>query len=189
VQGKANHAGTTPMDSRADALLAAARVVAGLPDLAAVIPDQRATCGRITVAPGAVNVIPNEAVFTVDLRNGDDARLAEAERRLKTLVEESAARGGVTVSMRKLGRVPPARCHADVLSKIETSAKDLNLPFRRMISGAGHDAQILSRVCPTAMIFIPNRDGLSHSPYEYASPEAVENGANVLLGTVLKLAG
>lgn len=188
VRGAANHAGTTPMDSRQDAGLAAARIVAALPDLASAIPDQRLTCGRFSVAPGVVNVIPNEAVFTVDLRNGDQVRLQEAEQRFTALVEQTAARSGVTAGIRLLGGVPPQACDASVLAVIEQSARTLGYPVRRMVSGAGHDAQILARICPTAMIFVPSRGGVSHSPAEYSSPEDLEAGANVLLHTALLLA-
>lgn len=189
VRGAANHAGTTPMQGRRDAGLAAARIVAALPDLASAIPDQRATCGRFSVAPGVVNVIPHEAVFTVDLRNGDPARLAEAEAHFNALVQETAARSGVSAEIRTLGRVPPQRCDPGVVFEIEAAAAGLGYPSRRMVSGAGHDAQILARICPTAMIFVPSRDGVSHSPAEYSSPEALEVGANVLLHTALRLAG
>lgn len=189
LRGVANHAGTTPMNRRRDAALAAAQVVAALPDLAAALPDQRATCGRFSVAPGVVNVIPHEAVFTVDLRNGDPQRLAEAEARFEVLVQETTARTGVEAEIRTLGRVPPQRCDLGVVSEIEAAAAGLGYPTRRMVSGAGHDAQILARICPTAMIFIPSRDGVSHSPAEYSTPQAVAAGANVLLHTALRLTG
>ncbi|MCS7011642.1 MAG: Zn-dependent hydrolase [Anaerolineales bacterium] len=189
VRGAANHAGTTPMDNRRDAALAAARIVASLPDLASSIPDQRATCGRFSVAPGIVNVIPHEAIFTVDLRNGDPARLLEAETQFRARVQEISSRSNVLAEIRLLGHVPPQRCDPQVVSVIESVATDLAYPSRRMVSGAGHDAQILARICPTAMIFIPSRDGVSHSPAEYSTPEALEAGANVLLHTALRLAG
>ncbi len=189
VHGAANHAGTTPMEGRRDAGLAAARIVAALPDLASAIPNQRVTCGRFSVAPGMVNVIPNEAIFTVDLRNGNPARLQESEGRFTTLVEQTAARSGVNAEVRLLGGVPPQTCDAGVVAEIEKSARELGYSSRRMVSGAGHDAQIMARICPTAMIFVPSRDGVSHSPAEYSSPEDLEAGANVLLHTALQLAG
>ncbi len=189
VRGAANHAGTTPMDSRRDAGLAAARIVSALPDLAAGIPDQRATCGRFSVSPGVVNVIPHEAVFTVDLRNSDPERLQEAGRQFTHLVEQTAFQTGVTAEIRVLGQVPPQRCAAPVVAEIVRSAGRLGYSVKRMVSGAGHDAQILARICPTAMIFVPSRDGVSHSPLEYSSPDALAAGANVLLHTALRLAG
>jgi N-carbamoyl-L-amino-acid hydrolase len=187
VRGRANHAGTTPMDARADAGLAAARIVAALPGLAAGIPGQKATCGIFGLKPGAVNVIPHEAVFTVDLRNSDEARLQDAERMLAGLALQTASAAGCTAELRTLGHVPPAACAPEILRRIEAAAGELGHSWRRMTSGAGHDAQILSRICPTGMIFIPSRDGLSHSPHEYSSPEDVAAGADVLLRTVLSL--
>jgi N-carbamoyl-L-amino-acid hydrolase len=187
VRGRASHAGTTPMDSRADAALAAARILAALPGLAAGIPGQKATCGIFGLKPGAVNVIPHEALFTVDLRNTDEARLQDSERMLAGLVQQTASAAGCTAEVRTLGHVPPAACDPQVLRRIEAAAGELGHSWRRMTSGAGHDAQILSRICPTGMIFIPSRDGLSHSPYEYSSPEDVAAGADVLLRSVLAL--
>lgn len=189
VRGAANHAGTTPMEGRRDAGLAAARIVAALPDLASAIPNQRVTCGRFSVAPGVVNVIPNEAIFTVDLRNGDSARLQEAEGHFSALVEQIAARSNVNADVRRLGGVLPQACDLSVVMEIEKSARELGYSSRRMVSGAGHDAQIMARICPTAMIFVPSRDGVSHSPAEYSCPEDLEAGANVLLHTALRLAG
>jgi N-carbamoyl-L-amino-acid hydrolase len=188
LQGAANHAGTTPMDHRQDAGLAAARIVVALPDLAAAIPDQRTTCGRFSVSPGAVNVIPEQAVFTVDLRNGESSRLLEAEKRFRSLVEQVSIQSNVTAEILTLGGVPPQKCDAGVVEVIEASSRELGYSCRRMVSGAGHDAQILARICPTAMIFVPSRDGISHSPVEYSSPEELECGANVLLHAALRLA-
>jgi beta-ureidopropionase / N-carbamoyl-L-amino-acid hydrolase len=189
VHGAANHAGTTPMDSRQDAGLAAARMVAGLPELAAALPDQRATCGRFSVEPGVVNVIPQEAVFSVDLRNGDPDRLEQAGQRFRALVDQIASQASVKADVRVLGQVPPQRCDAGVVETVEAAARRLGCPSQRMVSGAGHDAQIMARICPTAMIFVPSRGGVSHSPAEYSSPEALEAGANVLLQAALHLAG
>ena len=189
IQGAANHAGTTPMELRHDAGLVAARVIAFLRELATAMgPNQRTTCGRLSLSPAVINVIPEKAVLTVDLRNGDDAILQEAEKRLAAFVEAAAAQESVTAATRLLARVPPAQCHPLVIEQIEQAAQDLGYPFRRMTSGAGHDAQIVARVCPTAMIFVPSKDGISHSPAEYSSPGDLEAGANVLLHTVLRLA-
>lgn len=188
VSGRANHAGTTPMDARADAGLAAARILSALPELAAGIPGQKATCGILGLRPGAVNVIPHAAVFTVDLRNGDEDRLLESERMLTQLAVKTASACGCSAALRTLGHVPPADCDPEVVHQIESAAAELGHPWRRMTSGAGHDAQILARICPTGMIFIPSRGGLSHSPEEYSSPEDVAAGADVLLRTVLALA-
>jgi N-carbamoyl-L-amino-acid hydrolase len=187
VRGAANHAGTTPMDSRRDAGLAAARIVSQLPELAAGLPGQKATCGRFTLDPGAVNVVPRAAVFTVDLRNGDEKLLEQAEERLAALAEKTAATAGCTTALERIGYARPADCDPGVVQMIEAAAVERGYAFQRMTSGAGHDAQFLARRCPTGMIFIPSREGVSHSPHEYSSPEAVEAGANVLLAAALRL--
>ncbi len=189
LRGAANHAGTTPMDLRRDAGLAAARIAAYLRDLAAELgPDQRATCGMIAFRPNVINVIPGEARLSVDLRNPDEAVLRQAEQRLAAFIQRVAAEERVEAETRRLVYVAPARCDPDVVAVIEAAAASLGLSCRRMTSGAGHDAQILARRFPTAMIFIPSRGGVSHSPAEYSSPDDLAAGANVLLQTVLKLA-
>ncbi len=189
LRGAANHAGTTPMDLRRDAGLAAARIVAYLRDLATDLgPAQRATCGMIAFQPNVINVIPGEARLSVDLRNTDEAVLRQAEARLAAFIERVAAEEGVEVERRRLVDVAPARCDPAVVAVIEAAAASLGLSCRRMNSGAGHDAQILARHFPTAMIFIPSQGGVSHSPAESSTPEDLTAGANVLLRTVLELA-
>lgn len=189
LRGAANHAGTTPMDLRRDAGLVAARIIAYLRDLATDLgPDQRATCGMVAFQPNVINVIPGEARLSVDLRNTDEAALQQAEERLATFIERVAAQEGVEAALRRLVYVSPARCDPGVVAVIEAAAARLGLSCRRMASGAGHDAQILARHFPAAMIFIPSRDGISHSPAESSSPEDLAAGANVLLQTVLTLA-
>jgi N-carbamoyl-L-amino-acid hydrolase len=189
LRGAANHAGTTPMDLRRDAGLAAARIIAYLRDLAKDLgPAQRATCGMIAFCPNVINVVPGEALLSVDLRNTDETTLQEAERRMAAFIEKVAAEESVEATTRRLVYVPPARCDTGVVAVIEAAAAEWGLSCRRMTSGAGHDAQILARHFPAAMIFIPSRGGISHSPAEDSSPEDVVAGANVLLRTVLKLA-
>jgi N-carbamoyl-L-amino-acid hydrolase len=189
IRGAANHAGTTPMDSRRDAGLAAAKIIQFLRELANSLPDQRATCGRLSFSPGVINVIPGEAIMTVDLRNGEDELLREAEDRLSDYLKGIAGEEKVEITSRMLARVSPSRCDPSIVAEIEASAKELGYSHRRMVSGAGHDAQIMAHICPTAMIFIPSKDGISHSPAEYSRPEDIEAGANVLLQTALRLAG
>jgi len=188
ITGAANHAGTTPLDARRDAGLAAAKVIQYLRELAKGLPDQRATCGRLSFLPDVINVIPGEATLTVDLRNGDDTVLKKAEQQLAEYLASLVEQENVEISSRMLARVSPSRCDPSVVALIEESARGLGLAHRRMVSGAGHDAQIVARTCPTAMIFIPSKDGISHSLAEYSRPEDIEAGANVLLHTALRLA-
>jgi len=189
VNGASNHAGTTPIDLRRDAGLAAARMIESLREIAIDIGgEQRATCGMISFEPNAINVIPSKAVFTVDLRNSDGATLKEAEERLYARAKELETSDGVSITFRDLEHVPPVKFDPAVVDVIEAATKELDIPAKRMVSGAGHDAQLLAEICPTAMIFVPSRGGISHSPNEYSSPEDLERGANVLLHAALKIA-
>jgi len=189
VTGAANHAGTTPIALRRDAGLAAAKMIASMREIATTIGgEQRATCGMIAFEPNAINVIPGKAVFTVDLRNSDGDALIQAEERLYACAKEVADSDGVSISIRALEHVLPVKFNPVVVDVIEQTADELGIPARRMVSGAGHDAQLLASICPAAMIFVPSRDGISHNPDEYSSPEDLETGANVLLHAALKLA-
>ncbi len=189
VNGAANHAGTTPIELRRDAGLAAAQIIQYLRQAALELGgNQRATCGSLHFEPDVINVIPGKAAFTIDLRNTDAEVLREAERRLRAFAAELAGRDDLEIDMRPLVYVPPARFEPSLVDVIEQSARELGYSHRRMISGAGHDAQIMARKYAAAMIFVPSRGGISHSPAEYSSPEDLEAGANVLLRTVLKAA-
>jgi N-carbamoyl-L-amino-acid hydrolase len=189
ITGAANHAGTTPIALRRDAGLAAAKIIQYLRELTLDLGgDQRATCGVIRFEPEIINVVPGKAVFTIDLRNTDETALKEAEQRLRAYAEELAKQDGVDIDMRLLSYVPPQAFDPRVIETVEGAAQMLGYAHRRMISGAGHDAQIMARKYPVGMIFIPSRGGVSHSPAEYSSPEDLAAGANVLLQTVLELA-
>ncbi len=189
LTGSANHAGTTPIDLRRDAGLAAAKLIESLREIAISIGEnQRATCGMIAFEPNAINVIPGKAVLSVDLRNADGTALNRAEELLHARAKEIEASDGVSITIRALEHVLPVEFDPKVVDTIEQTADELRISSRRMISGAGHDAQLMAGMCPTAMIFVPSRDGISHSPAEYSSPEELETGANVLLHAALKLA-
>jgi N-carbamoyl-L-amino-acid hydrolase len=150
--------------------------------------DQVATIGAITLAPNLVNVVPERAVMTVDLRNTDDAVLQDAERRVFAFAEETAAREGCTIERRALCRFDPVAFAPDLVARVEAIATDFALPVRRLPSGAGHDAGIMAEVCPACMIFVPSVAGLSHNVKEFTTPEHVTAGANVLLRLMLDLA-
>jgi beta-ureidopropionase / N-carbamoyl-L-amino-acid hydrolase len=188
VVGVANHAGTTPMNMRMDAGYCAAEIAVFVRALAERMADgQVATVGSIRLSPNLVNVIAREAVLSIDLRNTDDTRLAAAEAALARHLGELAAAQGVRVSVRQLARSAAVRFDPGVLAVIEGVARDLARPIRRMTSGAGHDAQMISAVSPTAMIFVPSVGGVSHNPREYTHPEHLELGANVLVNTLIRL--
>ncbi|MEM7095238.1 MAG: Zn-dependent hydrolase [Actinomycetota bacterium] len=188
VTGQSNHAGTTPMNLRKDPGYVAAECAAFARRLATELGHpQVATVGRVEFAPNLVNVVPASATFTVDLRNTDEAVLQDAERRFGAYLAETASAEGCTVETRSLARFEPVPFAAEVVDLVDRTASALGYSVRRLPSGAGHDAQMLARVCPTAMIFTPSVDGLSHNPAEYTSPEDLEAGANVLLHAMLAL--
>ena len=189
VSGAANHAGTTPMDMRHDAGFAAAKIVAHLREIATRLGGhQRATCGMIHFLPNAINVIPSKAVFTVDLRNSDREDLKRAEAMLVEYVKKVETEDSVSIEVRALEHVLPVQFHPLAIEAVEESARKLGLPFERMVSGAGHDAQLMAHKFPSAMIFVPSREGISHSPKECTPPEDLANGANVLLNAAVVLA-
>ena len=190
IVGQSNHAGTTPMTMRRDPAVVAARIIAAARDLADEMGGtQVATVGRITLAPNLVNVVPASATFTVDLRNTDEHLLQQAEQRLAATISELAAAEGCTASSEVLARFEPVVFDPDTVELVATTAANLGYSTKTMPSGAGHDAQMFARVCPTAMVFTPSQNGLSHNPAEYTEPADIEAGANVLLHTVLALAG
>ncbi len=189
IEGQSNHAGTTPMAMRHDAGFAAARIATAVRDLATELgPPQVATVGAIDLHPNLVNVVAARAVLTVDLRNTDDEVLARAEKRLTAELDALADAEGVAISTRSLARFEPVHFDPAVVDLVESTAAGLGLSTRRLPSGAGHDAQMLARVCPTAMIFTPSRDGISHNPDEHTDPEDLAAGADVLLQVILRLA-
>ena len=144
--------------------------------------------GSVRLTPNLINVIPREAVVTVDLRNTDEARLQEAERRLQAFLEELGRSENLTIRTRRLCRFEPVTFDEGVVRSIEAAAASLGVQAPRMTSGAGQDAQMLARICPSAMIFVPSIGGISHNPAEATRPEHLELGANVLLHTLLDLA-
>ena len=188
VYGVSNHAGTTPMSLRHDAAYLAGATIQFVRMLSGQIEGQLATVGHLKLFPDLVNVIPNKAVFTVDLRNTDNTLLLQAEQRLHDFLREMAAKEGVRVENRSLARFEPVAFDLAMIDRIERNARALGHSVRRMPSGAGHDAQMLARVCPTAMIFTPSVGGISHNIKEYTAPADIEAGANVLLSTLLQLA-
>ena len=187
LTGVSNHAGTTPMPFRHDAGVVAAEAVLLARKLAGEIPGQVATVGRAAFAPGLTNVVPGRAVFTLDIRNPDPAGLHRAEHEFFAGLEDAARREGVRISRRELARFGPAVFDERVVSLVERSAAILGYSCRRIPSGAGHDAQMLSRVCPAGMIFVPSVGGISHSPREFTADALVEAGANTLLVAALEL--
>lgn len=189
ISGQSAHAGTTPMRLRHDAGYVAAEIAVTARRIAAEFGGaQVATVGRLELTPNLVNVVAASATLTVDLRNTDEAELQRAEQRLAERISELEATEGVTIGRRVLARFEPVAFDADMVDSVERVAQQLGYSTQRMPSGAGHDAQMLARVCPTAMVFVPSADGLSHNIAEYTAPDDLERGANVLLHVLLEAA-
>ncbi|MEM9520142.1 MAG: M20 family metallo-hydrolase [Actinomycetota bacterium] len=189
VNGQSNHAGTTPMVLRKDPGVVAFRTAAFVRELATELgAPQVATVGRMELHPNLVNVVPATARFTIDLRHTDNDVLVDAEERTIAFLREAAADEGCTFETRRLARFDPVVFDERVVESVEHAALTHGLTVRRMPSGAGHDAQMLARVCPTGMVFVPSVNGLSHNPAEYTAAADLEAGANVLMQVMLDLA-
>ncbi len=189
IAGQSNHAGTTPMDYRRDAGFVAASVATFARRLALELGGhQVATVGKLDLHPDLVNVVAAGATLTVDLRNTDESTLQKAQQLLAEEVDRLAGAEQVTVTAKTLARFQPVEFHPGVVELVEHTARDLGYPVRRLPSGAGHDAQMLARLCPAGMVFVPSAGGISHNPAEFTHRDHVEAGANVLLQTLLALA-
>jgi N-carbamoyl-L-amino-acid hydrolase len=189
LTGQANHAGTTPMRMRRDAGYVAAAIALHARRIAHELGgDQVATVGALTLTPNLVNVVAERALMTIDLRNTDNERLKEAERRLNAFAQATAAGEGVKLEARTLARFDPVAFAPHLVARVEAIAKAFELPVKRLPSGAGHDAQMLAAICPACMIFTPSAGGVSHNIAEYTKPEDIAAGADVLLRLVTELA-
>jgi N-carbamoyl-L-amino-acid hydrolase len=189
VTGQSAHAGTTPMRLRRDPMVVAAQVVTEARAIARRMGGtQVATVGRLNAFPDLVNVVPAHVTFTVDVRNTDEDRLQQAEQTLFAFARRMAAEEGCDISMKPLARFEPVEFDDRMIDLVEKTAQALGHSVKRMPSGAGHDAQMLARVCPSAIIFVPSINGLSHNIAENTAPADLAAGANVLLQTVLTLA-
>lgn len=186
VAGEAAHAGTAERRERRDALMAAVRMVAAI-DAAALEPDDvKLTVGLFRVSPNAPSVVPAEVVFSIDLRHPDDAIVARVDARIRAIVE--AAAGPCTATLRQIQHDPSLEFPQTLRDLVAGAARDLGITHRTLASAAGHDARHLHGVCPTAMIFVPCRAGISHNPAEWAEPADLTAGARVLTETLWRLA-
>ncbi len=189
VSGFANHAGTTPMAMRKDALLAASKLVVAVNEVINSYPGKQVgTIGKINAQPGAFNVIPGKVIAGLEIRDLDGSKIdllfKDIEKRAAVIEKET----GTTIRFEKQpNMVKPALTNKQVQLEIEASAKALGLTYQFMQSGAGHDAQELATITPVGMIFVPSMAGISHSPKEFTTKEDMANGANMLLNTLLRI--
>jgi N-carbamoyl-L-amino-acid hydrolase len=188
IEGFANHAGTTPMNQRRDAMLAAAKFIDAVNRIVTSVPGRQVgTVGKLQAWPGAYNVIPGKVVLGLELRDLDAAKIQMLFQKIRAESSEIAKSTGTTFDFTETNTIVPAPTDERLRKVIDETAKSLNLSTKWLPSGAGHDAQEIARIGPVGMIFIPSVEGISHSPKEYSRPEDIANGANVLLHTLLKL--
>jgi N-carbamoyl-L-amino-acid hydrolase len=188
VEGFANHAGTTPMNQRRDALLAAAKYIEAVNRIVTSIPGRQVgTVGKIEAFPGAYNIIPGKVVTSLGLRDLDSVKVQMMFEKIQSEVRQIENATGTKFQFKQISASHPALTNTLIRKTIDDSAKQLGLSTKYLPSGAGHDAQEMAELGPVGMIFVPSRDGISHSPREFTRPEDITNGTNVLLQTLLKL--
>ena len=189
ITGKESHAGSTPMPRRKDALVAASKVIAALDEIArAHAPHAVATVGDLKIAKPSRNVIPGEVWFTVDLRHPETATVDAMEHELRQAVGHACARDELPSKVEQLWDSPPVVFDETCIAAVEKAAKDAGYPYRKLVSGPGHDSAYTARHVPTSMIFIPCKDGLSHNEEESAEPDDLAAGCEVMLRAVLQMA-
>jgi hydantoinase/carbamoylase family amidase len=184
LRGQANHAGTTPMHLRRDAFAGAARIAVALRDQARCGEGVTANVGKIAVEPGGANVVPGFADFTIDVRAATAVGLAELERVVEETVTRIAAEESLELDLQPTFALEPLELDPGLVDAVERAARTEGASAKRLPSGAGHDAMVVGRHVPAAMIFVPSRGGISHSPEEYSHPGDVEVGMGVLASTL-----
>ena len=188
IEGFANHAGTTAMNNRQDALLAAAKFIEAVNRVVTSVPGRQVgTVGRINALPGAPNVIPGKVVLSLELRDLDAAKINMLYEKIRAEAQQIANASRTKFDFKEINVNIPAPTDVRIRGLIGEAARELGLSTKMLPSGAGHDAQDMARLGPVGMIFVPSVGGISHSPREFSHPEDIANGANVLLHTLLKL--
>ena len=188
IEGESNHAGTTPMSCRRDALVVAARGVGMVPEILQTYGEGMVgTVGRFEISPGVPNVIPGLALMTIELRGRSQSKLDQCSQEILREVRALADRSGLSLEVRETVRTEPMEMNSRVIQTIEKECHDLGVSYRRMNSGAGHDAIWMAKNWPTGMLFVPSADGISHGPREFTDPLHVTLGAQVLLNTILSI--
>jgi len=189
VEGRTDHAGTTPMDLRRDALQAAVHISSEMTRIVAEVGRPAVvTNGWWNVQPGAWNIVPGLVEFSVDLRHPLEATKQQLAAEVRRRGEQIAAERGVGLSYEVVGDVLPMDMHAELKAELQAAAETCHVKWVPMISGAGHDSQVMATRVPTAMLFVPSVDGRSHSAAEFTTPEDAARGATVLVAALLRLA-
>ena len=186
IIGFANHAGTTPMDQRQDAMYAAALIVADIRHIVTAEPGRQVgTVGRLQAWPGAPNVVPGRVVLSLEIRDLNMAKIDTIYGRIVDSANTLAGKNGVKVEFEQFYESPAAITDDRIKRLIQDAADELGFPAMHMPSGAGHDAQSMKHIAPLGMIFVPSKDGVSHAPGEFTNEQQITDGANVLLHTII----
>lgn len=189
VSGRADHAGTTPMQIRNDALTGAAAMILAIESTAHTLGAPAvATVGRVTVQPGQANVVPSTVTFSIDARHPDRTQQERLCAEILLALKDIAAKRDLSIQIEKTTEHPPVPMSSEIMDAVQAAAEETGVSYQRMPSGAGHDAQIMARRCKAGMIFVPSIGGRSHTPAENTAPEALERGIQVLAGALYKLA-
>lgn len=187
LKGQANHAGTTPMSMRRDAGLVAAEIAIEVRRLTTIFGGQLGTVGAVSHTPGLLNVVPAQSKLSLDLRNPNQETLLKAQAHIEVYAQSRAKTENVEIEIKPLVRFAPVEFDKNISNIIERTAHDKGYSTKRMISGAGHDAQMLARICPTGMIFVPSIEGISHNPKEATKTEDLIKGLDVLTSTAAEI--
>lgn len=189
--GKANHAGTTPMELRNDAFMGLSEFSSQIQRILDENGSARsvATIGRVEISPGAANVIPGTVNFSLEARDTDEQILEDISNAFRKALSAIARRRGLMFEFKVLSEIEPVKCDSGMVKTIENVAKSLRTPFLQMASGAAHDAQIMAHITRAGMIFVPSKDGRSHSIAEWTDMDDIEKGANIALNTLHRIAG
>jgi N-carbamoyl-L-amino-acid hydrolase len=189
VRGETDHAGPTPMHTRQDAMAAAADAASEINDVPnRVSTDAISTIGEFSVEPNSINVIPNVAEFTVDVRSYDDEIVQGAVEEVKTELQSACRRHGTTFDIEEIWRIPSTEFSPRVRDTLQEVAEEVGVTYEHIVSGAGHDAKYVNDTAPTAMVFVPSVDGKTHNEAEFTEWEDCVAGANVFANATVTLA-
>ncbi|CAK9883800.1 MAG: N-carbamoyl-L-amino-acid hydrolase [Candidatus Erwinia impunctatus] len=186
VTGQESHAGPTPMYLRKDALQVATQIMQQVVAIADQTEEGRGTVGMVQVYPNSRNVVPGQVSFSIDLRNLTDAQVDEMDKQLRAFIDDLQAKSGLPINLKQVSHYPAVPFDSGCQREIGQVAEQLGYSTREIVTGAGHDAVYMSYLAPTGMIFIPCKEGISHNEAEYAAPDDVTAGANVLLHLLLR---
>ena len=189
ITGRPDHAGTTPMDMRADALVLAARVITGINQMAKEAGEGTvATVGSLKVSPGATNIVPGRVVFTMDIRSAKEENIQAIIDGAEALLEEGCANRDLSFSINNKIAVSPVHVPGYMTDIFKEKCEKLGFSYKEMISGAGHDAMVMAEITDSCLIFVPSKDGRSHCPEEWTDYEQIQKGAQLMLEALLEIA-